>query len=219
MAHSVTDAQRAIEARVEDGSVLNREGQWVHMFEQLTIEQRVIEELSAGKVNVNGAWIRIVDAKKWAGAPRNPGAVAAANHSPSVPIPLAAAPVPAPAPIAQIPISQTPLTPGMATSVFEAEDNMLETIAMDASVIKQIAVMGGAPAGINTAPAVPLVRGANSNFGLYNYNAGETDTFDAGLAASGAAPHASGEDFRIHDDMCETTMMTFDNHPPAGKQG
>jgi hypothetical protein len=167
MNQKAIDTRRSIEGKVEDGFVLNNEGQWVHMFEQLTNEQRVIEELARGNVNVNGIWVRITDAKKWVKQPsKNAGSVSPAHPTtapimPAVRVTAAAAPKAAPAshvptaaaPKAAAPAARVPTAAPPAANPavhlpdgaprFEGEEDLLETISMDASVIRQIARMAG----------------------------------------------------------------------------
>ncbi|MCL2219498.1 MAG: hypothetical protein FWC23_05765 [Chitinispirillia bacterium] len=223
------DARRTIEERVEDGCVLNSEGQWVHMFQQLTDEQHIIEELARGNVRVNGIWVRIADAKKWARAPRTPGTVPP-SHPPQIPVQLA--PV---AKKASISPATVPLTPAPHTDrqpEFNPEDNFLETIAMDASALKQIAgsINAGSGRGANTnmphAPAPLAAKPVVANPPV-NTDADETDSFDPGLINADAPPPPisintnsdDDADFSGGDDFRETALLTLERLPPRGQKG
>jgi len=235
------NARRAIEERVEDGCVLNSEGRWVHMFEQLTNEQRVIDELARGNVSVNGIWVRIADARKWAAAPKKTGTVSSA-HPPTVPIPLA------PPAIRGVAVPE-------GSSTFEGEDNFLETISMDAMAVKQIAGNNASPKAVasgkkgagapkaaapkETTPITAPAPSATAKDDLLTGNAtDETDSFDAGLigkiisagnAEAGAAKAGSiaidttGEstetDFSGRDDLRETAVLMIERANSQKKKG
>lgn len=209
MEREFPDARAAVEALVEDGSVLNSEGRWVHMFEQLTSEQQLIDELVNGNVKVDGAWISIAAARRL-----------------ERPTPKKIAPpAPAAAPLA----AQTPAPPPqrsdaqeVVTMSFEMVDNMLETIAMDASVVKQIAAMAGAGAsrGAVPAPTAPLpqqaapmppapINAAITAVPDSNLIDDETATFETMqlMPYSPSSNAEATEDFSGRDDLRETAMF------------
>ena len=157
------DAVKTVERRIEDGFVFDEHGRWIYMSELRAHEKRVIDELGKGNVLFDGRWVPIGEARRLA-RPSIPFKQASMLRPPAPPRPRAAADIAADAP------------------TFEAQDNMLETICIDAAVIRQL---------------IPGAGGADANPGNANKNNADTDS-DAIV------------DFQAMDELHETAVFTME---------
>jgi hypothetical protein len=185
------DAFKAIEDRVAGGFVLNNSGLWVRIYDQVVHEKRTVEELARGNVYVNGAWVRIADAKK----PAKP--------------PAALLPAPPPA------LNESPVSDAADASPFEPEENMIETIRMDTAMIKQIRDMiHGSGANVQAAAFAPPPPPAPAVFEplpLTPAPAADDDSFCIPDVNPGNAHIATDADFTGQDDMRETAVLMVDD--------
>ena len=172
------DAVKTVERRIEDGFVFDEHGRWIYMSELRAHEKRVIDELGKGNVLFDSRWVPIGEARRLA-RPSIPFKQASMQRPPAPPRPRAAADIAADAP------------------TFEAQDNMLETICIDAAVIRQM---------------IPGAGGADANPGNVNRNNADTDS-DAIV------------DFQAMDELHETAVFTMERvdtaasaNPPASSK-
>ncbi|MDR0331140.1 MAG: hypothetical protein LBH93_05480 [Chitinispirillales bacterium] len=115
------DALKTITQRIEDGFVMSEDGRWVYMAEQRIYEKRVIEQISNGNVLVDGDWVAIGEARRRS-KPKAPPTLKAALEASAqnAPLPAFAAPH---------------VSPQSEAASFEAVENMLETVCIDASTL------------------------------------------------------------------------------------
>jgi len=159
------DALKAIERRVEDGFVFDEHGRWIYMSELRVYEKRVIDELGKGNVLFGGLWVPIGEAKRRAKS-----------------MPVRSIPQKLPVPERSRPQTSAPAD----TLSFEAQDNLLETICMDAAEITQAAPGGG----VNT-------KNINVNTGKVNTNNASNDV-------------EAAVDFQGKEELHETAVFTME---------